>query len=582
MSSRSPALLIVPLLLASCLQEGPEPKGAQLFHSQTLAAPGFMKVGDETMVRFQDRRIPVSKTRGAVSDLWISSFDGTRQRKVVSNWSQSWAEGAFNWWKADYPAAPEQPGFVVGEHYYMTDEHLVEAEGGMARVASLVRLGQTMEEDLRLEGVWTFVRFTVPLSALFAQPQPGRECPGSPGLQNSCPQILFERPMLPGQKFPTLLLWNGEQELELGPESGSFQTQWMGDGTLYFITGETHMLTRFLRPLNLMEGLHANVIRFLISGDERYAAVQLAEEGKSRIVVLDLVNKTEIALARPNPSGGWSGFDQDKLYYSQLGSSTGPAELHTLNLLTGEDTFETLPPPLTNLAGWLGRPDSDERLLLDGSGHGVFTSYDNFVARRVINGPLHLPNFTKDGAYLVYIERAASTLYETAVQGALMFQDAEFAQPPIMVSPPGLLVSTQNGYPYFFTEGDDGLILVFWAHLGRGSSDLYFADYKSGSPPTNLRLMARAILSVSISAHSLFGIVNMSQQDAVGDLVVRDFDKGTDRLYSQAVSEAAEHRDEATQIPYAAYIVRGRTDSDRSGLWLTTLTPPGTPDGGSE
>jgi hypothetical protein len=572
MSSRWQALFFLPLLLAGCLQEGPMPEGVHLLHSQTLASPGFIKVGDEVMVRCQDRRIPATITHGAVSDLWLSSFDGTRQRKAVTDWSDVWPEEAYS----------------EGDRYYMVNERLVETDGGMARVADLLRLGPTLEEEFLLEGVWIKARFTVPLSALVADPQPGQTCPGFPRLKDNCPQIVFERPPSPGQKLPTLLLWNGEQELLLGSDSGGFQIQPMGNGTAYFILGEAHTLTRFVRPVNLMESLHDNVVRFGISGDERYAAVTLVENSKSRTVVLDFQNKKEIALARPNaPCCG--GFGQDKFYYAMNatyaadGTWLAPAELHTVDLLTGEDTYDPLPSPLANLAGVLDRYTTDERLLLDSAGHGVFTSKSDLLAKRVVQGPLYWPSFTEDGKYLIYISPAAATLYDTTVQGGLMFQDAELAAPPILVSPPGLLVNAQSGPAYFFTDGDNGKLLIFWAHLGRESSDLYFADYTGGSPPiANLRIMAKSILSVSVSAHSLFGIVDMSQQDAVGNLVLRNFDLGTDRLYSQAVSEAAELGGADLSTSYAAYIVRGREDSERSGLWLTTLAPPVMPDGGSK
>jgi hypothetical protein len=164
-----------------------------------------------------------------------------------------------------------------------------------------------------------------------------------------------------------------------------------------------------------------------------------------------------------------------------------------------------------------------------------------------------------------------------------MFQDADQTeQPPTMVSPPGLLVSAQNGFSYFFTSGDTGPILVFWAHLGRESSDLYFADYAEGSLPANLRVIAKSILSVSVSAHSLFGILNTSQQDGVGDLVFRDIDSGAETFYAQSVIEASQHNGSDLASSYTAYIVRARADSDRSGLWLSPMIPPPIPDGGRD
>jgi hypothetical protein len=257
--------------------------------------------------------------------------------------------------------------------------------------------------------------------------------------------------------------------------------------------------------------------------------------------------------------------------------------LHALNLDTGEDTYKTLPKPLTNANDAKDRPHSDERLILDSAGHGVFTNKSDLVAKRVLEGPLYTPGFTSDGKYLVYISPAAPTIYDTSVQGPLMFQDADQTdQPPTMVSPPGLLVNVKNGPAYFFTSGDNGPLLVFWAHLGRSTSDLYFADYTEGSLPTNLRLIAKSILSVSVSAHTLFGVLNMSQQDGVGDLVYRNIDTGTDTLYAQAVMDATSCPQDHDCANMFLYIVRGRADSDRSGLWIDSVTSPDKPDGGRD
>ena len=581
MSLRMPVLPFVPVLLAGCLQEGPPPAGLHLFPGQHLAAPGFIRVGDDVMIRFEDRIALATSTRGGVSDLWISSFDGKDQRKVVANGSDYWGEQAFAWSKQDYPAASRDS--ITGERYYMVDERLVATDGGQARVATLVRLGPTLAEEFRLDGISVFTRFTLPSGVLSAQPQTGQSCPGFPGLQNNCPQLLYERPALPGRSYPTLYLWDGANELNIGADSGSFQLQAMGNGSTYFIFESQRSLARLLRPQNVLQLLRANVSRFSISGDEHYAALVVTDDGKSKTVILDLTSGVEIPLARPNPSS-WGGFGNGTFGYSQSATSDAPAELHTLDLATGEDKFDTLPSPLVDLAADISRcKDCDERLLMDSSLHGVFTKKSDYVPLRpALQGPLLTPSFTPDGQYLMYISPAAPTLYDTTLHGPLMFQDAELQGPAAMVSPPGLVVSAQYGASYFFTDGNSGKVLVFWAHLGRASSDLYFADYAAGGLPTNLRLMAKAILSVSISAHSLFGVINMSQQDSVGDLVYLDFDRGTQTLYAHAVVEAAEYSGADLSTSYSAYIVRGRADSDRSGLWLTTLAPPVPPDGGAD
>ncbi len=575
MSRRWPAFLLWVSLLAGCLQAGPEPDGRQLFHGQSIESPAFFSVGGATMLRFSDRKAFATSDKGGVTDLWISTFDGAlqgntlTQHKVLTDISDYWSE-----------QGPDN----AGDRYFMVDEHQVASVGGMARVATLVRLGPTLEEEFHLDGIARYTRFTVPIGALYAEPQAGRSCPGFSTLQDNCPQLFYERPVDSGQQYPTLMLWDGTSQIPLGADSGSFQIQTAGNDA-YFVLGGQHTLTRLARPSYALDSLRDNVLRFSVSGDQRYVAIAVNDDNKSKTVVRNLETGAEIPLARPNPSG-WGVpdrglFGSQTFYYSQNATSSAPAELHTLDLVTGEDTFDVLPSLLANWAQTIKRND-DERLLLDSAGHGVFTGANDLVARRTLDGPLVTPGFSPDGKYLIYVSPAAPTLYDTSVQGPLMFQDADLTtEPAAMVSPPGLLLSTRNGASYFFTEGDDGPILVFWSHLGRASSDLYFADCPGGALPTGLRLVAKSILSVSISAHNLFGILNMSQQDGVGDLVWRNIDTGVDIRYAQAVADVEQCPSNLPCSGLFAYIVRGRADSDRSGLWLDSLAPPVIPDGGS-
>jgi hypothetical protein len=560
MSRRWPVLLLV-LPIAGCLQEGSVPAGRHLFSGQNVESPAFIKVGDEVMVRFEDRKAFANTTQGGVTDLWVTSFDGTSQRKVVTDRSDYWLE---------------QGPYNAGDRYFMVDEHLVASPAGDVRAATLVRLGPTLDEEFRLDGIVRYSRITVSIGALYDTPQPGQPCPGFSSLQNDCPQLFYERATEAGQTNPTLMLWDGRDHIPLGADVGSFQIQPIGNNA-YFVLGDQHTLTRFRRPGYTLDSLRSNVVSFSVSGDEHYVALSVSD----KTVVLDLKTGAEIPLSRPNPSA-WGGFQGSTFYYSQNATSTAPAELHALDLTTGEDKFQTLPSPLVNAAGAMDRPNSDERLLLDSLGHGVFTGKNDLVARRTLIGPLVFSSFTTDGKYLIYISPAAATLYDTTVQGPLMFQDADLVtQPATMVSPPGLLVNAQNGPSYFFTDNTHSKdLLVFWAHLGRASSDLFFADYPGGALPTGLRQIAKSIFSVSVSAHTLFGILNMSQQDGVGDLVLRDIDHGTDLRYAQAVADV--NQCPASQLPacagWFAYVVRGRTDSDHSGLWLVS---PALPDGGT-
>lgn len=570
----------LPLLLGlaglfGCLKEGPSPTGQHLYHSQTLEAPGFVDVGADEYVHFNERLAAADGTKGGVYDLWISSFSGDVLRKVVSNWSDHW--GGPSWGVVD--------GW--GGHYFWANEREVASGGGSAVVGSWIRLGATFAEEHRIEGASTATSFTAPLSWIYDDPT-GRACPGFPSRRDGCPQALFERPAPAGQTSPTLYLWDGLDEIPIGADVGGFQLQITGSGSIYCILGDKRTFSRLLRPGNQLQALRDNVSSFSVRGDERYVSLGVTDQNKAKTVIRDMLTGDETTLARPNASP-LVGFSGNTFSYWQGATSSAPAEYHTLDLDTGVDTFDTLPAPLTNQVATIGRPGTDEILRIDSLGHGVFTGVSDYVARRVIQGPLIQPSFPNpeafkddpgNGKYLIHLQRATSTSYDPDIQGALMFEDADQIQSDTMVSPAGLLLAARNGAPYFFTDH----VLAFWAHLGRASSDLYFADYTPGSLPTNLRMVAQSIMSVSVSEHNLFGILNVSQQDGVGDLVYRDLDHGTDVRYAQAVSDAAQWApigaNELWQS-WTAYIVRGRADSDHSGIWLTRLAPvPG--DGGTD
>jgi hypothetical protein len=579
---RLPIALFWMVPLAGCLQPGPAPSGTHLFHSQNLESPSFV---DDTTVRFRERVVPASGEKGTVYNLWLAALDTSdpdnvtfTTRLALASYSDRWSEQSASWSPRDYPAAGDHD--IVGERYFMANESTVPSNTGTAQVASLVRLGTAFDEQLRIDGVSTYTRFTVPIAVLNPRATEASECPGFPGLHNNCPQLFFERPAAPGTRYPTLVLWNGSYEMPIGLDSGSFQIHIAG-GNSYFILDEGHVLTRFRRPDNALDSLRGNVARFSISGDERYAALAVTDDNKSQTVIRDLQTGEEIPLAKPNPSA-WGGFSGNSFYYYMNATSSTQAEIHVLDLTTGDERLALLPKPLTNYGGYMDRPDSNERLLLDSPGHGVFVDKGELTAKRVLQGPLVTSTFTTDGSFLIYVDPALPTAYDTYVKGALMFQrsDTSGEEPPTMISPPGLLVGASSGPSYFFIDGDHGKILVFWAHFGRTSSDLYFADYRPGELPTNLRLVARQIMYVSISEHSLFGILNVSQQDDVGDLVYRDLDHGVDKVIAQAVSDDAERTD-ASGRSWVAYIVRGRTLSDRSGLWFSRVTPPEIPDGGT-
>jgi len=288
MYRRWPGLLVWVLPIAGCLHEGPVPTGRQLFHGDRIESPGFIQVGDQPMVRFEDRKSFASTTVGGVSDLWVTSFDGTSQRKVVTNRSDSWGEQS-----------------NAGDRYFMVDEHIVASGTGPVKTASLVRLGPTLDEEFRLDGIVRYSIVNVSIDAIFEHPAAGQTCPGFPTMQSDCPQLFYERPTEAGQAFPTLMLWDGQNHVPIGADAGSFQVQSAGKNA-YLLLDNQHVLTRLNRPNYALDSLRSNVFSFSVSGDEHYVAITVNEDNKSKTVIRDLVTGAEIPLARPNPSG-WGG-----------------------------------------------------------------------------------------------------------------------------------------------------------------------------------------------------------------------------------------------------------------------------------
>ncbi|MGD0836690.1 MAG: hypothetical protein ABSB49_08625 [Polyangia bacterium] len=569
--ARSLPLLAGFLALAGCLEAGPPPTGTQLFHSQTLEQPGFLQVASDWYALFVNRLSLSTASHGGVYDLWLSSFDGKAQRKMVANLSDHWT------WP---PYLPSQ--WPQGGGYFMVDERAIPSGVGSATVGSWVHLSATLDEDARVEDVATTSTFSAPLSWIYANPNPGLACPGGfPLIDGSCPQAIFERPAPVGQSLPTLYLWDGSAQIPIGSDAGGFATWISGTGSIYCILGDAHTWSRLRRPSNQLDSLRANVSSFTVSGDEHYAALTVTDGGTPKTVLKNLLTGSELTPAEANPSA-WLGFSGDSFFYAENATASAPAELHQLDPSTGLDTFAALPAPLTNFnRSAIARPNTDEVLRTDNAGHGVFTGASDLIPRRApLTGPLWSPAITPDGVYVIYLERGKSTIYNTDAQGALMFQECDHPEhAPVKVSPEGLLLDFQSGSPYFFVAYDSTSgagVFAFWAHLGSASPDLYFADYQAGAPPTDPRLVAQSIMSVSVSQHSLFGIVNVSEQDGVGDLVLRNLDTGTDFRYAQGVSEAAQSPAVPAWVtpPLIEYIVRGRVDADRSGLWLANFAPP--------
>jgi hypothetical protein len=524
------------------------PEGHKLALGRDIGSISFVLIDSDTVpdqkdpwVAFNRQKALATPSKGAVSDLWIASWDGTQQQLVIAGRSDRWG------W---IPAG--------ASFFTMVDEREVTsggAGGGLVEsVGTLVRIDSHYQPNVRFENVSTFA-----LS----------------GYDN---RLLYRQ--VPADDTPGLFLWDGQDSLRLGDVANLnlLEMQVAGSGVAYFVLGTDRVLSRLDKLTDTKQDLHANVSRFQVSPDEKYVALSLSTAGTNTTVVLDVQAGKDMPLARPNP--GWLGFTDpsvNQFTYSQSAGAGAPAEYHTLDLASGIDTTLVLPAPLIDLAQTMARPQSDEVLYLDTQGHGVFFGPDQQVRRAVLQfggkEPVSMvsPRFSGDGRYLIYIDPQLPTELDPDLHGPLMVQDSELLLPPRQLSTPGMSVRPGN---FFFIDGpttDAGIshILVFWASIVRGSADLFFANHETGE----LKVVATSIGSVTVDSQRIFGTIHVSSQDAVGDLVVSDVQDNGGRTLAHAVSEYTQWSG------LVAYVVRGRTPSDHDGLWGSTVAPP-SQDGG--
>ena len=515
--------------------QDPLPEGRKLFSGRDIGEVGFVSIDGATWVYFNRHKAPATPTKSAVFDLWIASWDGTQQRQVVQNQSSNWGVAGAN-----------------GSLFIMVDEQQVKSGAGQGEwVATLVRIDSHFQPTVSFDNVSTFT------------------------VNSQHDNRLLYRQVPTDSQPPGLFLWDGQNQLRLGDVANValVDVQVADSGVAYFVLGSDQVLSRIGNLTDTVQPLHANVNRFVLRSDEKYAALSLSDAGATTTVVLDVQAGKDIPLARPSPSW-WLGFaDPDLFTYVQSAIADAPAEYHTLDLTTGTDTFLVLPAPMVDLAAFMPRPQSDEVLYLDSQGHGAFFGQSDHQMRRSVPVPVLTPQFSPDGQYLIYIDPQPLTEAEPNLHGPLMVQDANLVNPPHQLSTPGMTLEASQS-SFFFINGpstDGGVILVFWARIARSPFDLYFANYETGE----LKVVAHAIGNVTVDSQRIFGTVNMSfqGQDWVGDLVVQDLQDNGGRTLARAVLEAVQWSG------LVAYVVRGGSASDRDGLWGSTLAPPGQ-DGG--
>ncbi len=575
--SPSRCISLLFLLAAGCLQAGAEPEGIKLAPGRDIGSISFVTIDGRAWLAFNRIKSPATPSKGSVSDLWIAgpmgaSPDagadggaedadggvgaGPQQRLVIADRSDRW--GSMGAGESLFTMVKEQQVASGGD-----------GKGQLESVGTLVRIDSNFQPQETFENVSTFT---------------------TDG--NFDNRLLF-RQVPTDNETPGLFLWDGENRLRLGDVASAslLDMQIADSGMAYFVLGTDQVLSRLGKLTDTKQDLHANVSRFLLSNDEKYATLSLLKSGTSTTVVLDVQAGKDLPLARPNPCC-WLGFspqDHPNLFtYAQSASANAPAEYHILDLASGGDATLVLPAPLVDMVPIMDRPNSDESLYLDSQGHGVFFGKNDHQARRtvmrvdpatqqVVPARMLSSGFSPDGQYLLYIDPQPLTVAEPDPHGPLLVQDVGFVDQPLdhpalQISSPGMSVGSGD---YFFiagpaTDAGPSVILVFWASVVRDSSDLYFANHETGE----LKVVASSIGSVSVGAQRLVGTVNVSAQDGTGDLIVQDVEDSEGRTLAQTVTDFTQGSDPQTKAGLVAYVVRGRVSNDHDGLWGTTLTPP--------
>jgi hypothetical protein len=569
--------LFVLLAAAGCLQAGKEPEGIKLAPGRDIGSISFVTIDGRAWVAFNRIKAPATSGKGSVSDLWLAGPMGTpadagvdagaeeadggvaaepQQRLVIADRSDRWNSTVAN-----------------GSLFTMVKEQKV-ASGGEGRgllesVGTLVRIDPDFQPQETFENVSTF---TV----------------------GSDKRLLY-RQVPADNQTPGLFLWDGKDSLRLGDVANAslLDMQFAGSGMAYFVLGTDQVLSRLGQLTDTRQDLHANVSRYQLRGDEKYAVLSLLNAGTSTTVVLDIQAGKDIPLARPNPCC-WLGFADPNLFtYAQSASANAPAEYHTLDLVSGGDATLILPAPLVDLAST--DQNGDEALYRDSQGHGVFFGLSDHQPRRtvmrvdpatglVVPARMLNPVFSPDGRYLLYVDPQPLTVTEPDPHGPLMIQDVAFVDqpvehPPRQLSTPGMSVLGSTNYRFIAGPANDAgpsVVFFFWANVVRSSSDLYFANIETGE----LEVAGSSIGSVTVLDYRhIFGTVNVSAQDLTGDLAMQYVDGTDGRVLAHAVLEftlgADPNPTPQTKDGLVAYVVRGRVSNDHDGLWGTTMTPPG-------
>jgi hypothetical protein len=504
-------------LLAGCLQEGRPVVGRSLVPGRAVERPIFVKDGD--WVSYELRRRPAEPPYSGSFDFQIVNYDTGEVRPLVENVADRWG-------KYDGGA---------GVYYLITDE---------AALPNLSTMGTLVQLSLD-EGVLDRIPNVTSYAVL-------------PGTR----EFFYRQMSDENARLSTLHYRSarGDDRI-LGMSSGAVEFH---GNRVYFVAGEesggtmTKVLSRILRPDGPIEVVRGKVNRFVINDDQSWAILQTADSGKSQIVARQLDTGVEHVVPA-SPNAYWfPGFGARLFTFSEPASPGTPATLHTYDVVTEVHSVTPGPAGLVDIRDVRQRPNSTDRLFTDSHGQLAVVKKGE-VDGQLIGGNPNQLSITDDGKYALWIELVITM----PPQGKLMVQDLDFKDPPRMLSPKGGMVPVPG---YFFISDRGRPILVFWAQFGRNGVDLYYADHETGDN----RVVAESISEVVVTPFQVIGIVRVSEQDLIGDLVNKDLALNTEIPLAHEVADDAIFKDRVV------FVIRERVTSDRDGLWAIGIdgTPP--------
>ncbi len=521
MNLRLAGLLLAGVCGSACLQEDPSIlgygilAGRQAFSGRQIERPTFKIVDGRPHLWLEERTALPSVGLRGTSNVWLVDWETAEKRQLLANKSDRW------------PLSIDKNNI----HFAVRDER-----------------------TLRGMPVGTLTRFSVHGEIL-------ESIPDVSDYSVFGARFFWKRPAATGG-YPELHL-RGSDGAERVIEGISGLTQFTGAEGLFFVTGDDRTLSRVDSATGPMETLRARVTRMFIGPSGQLAILKVSDVNlQQQIVFRHIVFRFDDHSERLLPGANICcerGFNAaGEFVYVEAAAGDVPARLHYFNVQTNNDRVLVLPTGLHDITGIMPRPQSAQALFIDSGNRLALFNPAADPPVRALGLRAYNPTFTGDGKFLLYI---APDPDSDAIEreGPLLVQDAAFVDPPRVISPLGFNVSAGGQGGYFFISGSEPL--VFWARYGRDRPDLFFANPESGSA----RRVAQSIRDVTVTPKRVVGIVRVSQQDLVGDLVQRDVEKNEQILIGRSVSNVTIFGGRI------AFVVRERQPSARDGLWLSSL-----------